>query len=288
MAGAYSGGNASIDAFLQGYSGTALRVDRGSRLAHVDRPTLSFGVALQPGILGDIGKNKKFRDSGLLARFLFAVPPSNVGDRDVRAHDPIPDEVRRAYQEKLLALLDRRTATERPDVLTLSPGALALWLDFAELIEGKMGAGRELEYLGEWLAKLPGQAARVAGLLHLAVSGGTDDALEVSADSMKRAVSLAKRSIGHGCAAFGLMGVTAAEEDAAALVKWLRNTGRHSFLVRDVQRSLRGRFPQKAKAEAAVDVLREWHVVLGETRHKAGAHGGRPTVSYVVNSRLFA
>jgi putative DNA primase/helicase len=288
LAGAYNGGNASIDAFLQGYSGTALRVDRGSRLAHVDRPALSFGVALQPGILADIGKNKKFRDSGLLARFLFVVPLSNVGERDVRAHDPIPDDIRKEYQESLIKLLGRRTDQERPDLLRLSSEALQVWLDFAAKVESRMGPGRELEHLAEWLAKLPGQAARVAGLLHLADTlGSAEGGMVVQVDSMQRAVLLAERAIGHGGAAFNLMGITPAEEDAAALLKWLKHTKRQEFLIRDVQRGLRGRFPQKAKVEHAIDVLREWNVVLCEFRQAAGASGGRPTVAYKVNPRVF-
>ena len=286
MAGAYSGGNASIDAFLQGYSGTALRVDRGSRLAHVDKPALTFCVSLQPGILADIGKNKKFRDSGLLARFLFAIPPSNVGNRDVRAKNPIPESVRADYEGNIKKLLDRRTDQAKPERLTLSTEALEVWFRFAESVEGRMGPGRELEHLSEWLAKLPGQASRVAGLLHLAKTLG-NGSTAVDEDSMKRAVALADRAIGHACGAFNAMGVTAAEDDAAAVLKWLQNTQRREFAIRDVQRGLRGRFPTSAKAELAVDALREWGVVTREYQPPSGSQGGRPPKLFVVNTKVF-
>ena len=68
MGGAHSAGSANFDVFLQGHAGSSFRVDRASRKAHVDRPAVSFGLAIQDGILADVGRNKRFRDSGLLAR----------------------------------------------------------------------------------------------------------------------------------------------------------------------------------------------------------------------------
>ena len=90
MSGMYSGGNANLDVFLQGHAGAPMRVDRADRCAHVDRPALTFGLALQPGVLADVASSPRYRDSGLLARFLLAKPQSNVGSRDVRRRWAIP------------------------------------------------------------------------------------------------------------------------------------------------------------------------------------------------------
>jgi putative DNA primase/helicase len=54
MAGIYTGGEAYVDVFLQGYSGTTVRVDRGSRTAIIDRPALTFGIGIQPQLLHDM------------------------------------------------------------------------------------------------------------------------------------------------------------------------------------------------------------------------------------------
>jgi putative DNA primase/helicase len=56
LTGQYSGGVANIDVFLQAHSGSSFRVDRASREAHVDRPALSFGLMIQPGILAEVAK----------------------------------------------------------------------------------------------------------------------------------------------------------------------------------------------------------------------------------------
>ncbi|MFM8442029.1 MAG: DUF3987 domain-containing protein [Methylococcus sp.] len=284
MAGAYSGGHASIDAFLQGHSGSPLRVDRGGRTAQVDRPALSFGLMLQPGVLGDTGKNKRFRDSGLMARFLFAVPPSNVGERDIRRRMAIPDRVRTAYQENLLKLLDDRLSNQQPEILTFAPEAEEVWTVFAETIERRHGAGRELEHLTEWTAKLSGAVARIAGLLHLAMHGGANTIIARAEVAM--AVQLGELLIAHAVAAFALMGVSKAEEDAEALIRWLKAERRDGFLLRDVQRSLRARFPRKDKIEEAIRLLEDWGVIIGRREQRAGPKGGRPTVAYLVHPHL--
>lgn len=41
MSGLYNGGAANLDVFLQGHAGTAMRVDRAGRSAHLDKPALT-------------------------------------------------------------------------------------------------------------------------------------------------------------------------------------------------------------------------------------------------------
>ena len=48
MAGLYSDGKANIDVFLQAHAGRSVRVDRGSRTVYLNKPSLSFGLAIQP------------------------------------------------------------------------------------------------------------------------------------------------------------------------------------------------------------------------------------------------
>jgi putative DNA primase/helicase len=110
MAGQYSGGSASHDVYLQGHSGSAMRVDRAGRFAHIDRPAISFGLALQPDVLAEAAKSGRFRATGLLARFLYVIPKSNVGTRDVRTHRVLPADIREAWERNLLSLLDSRAA----------------------------------------------------------------------------------------------------------------------------------------------------------------------------------
>jgi hypothetical protein len=130
LAGRYSGGIPNLDLFLQAHSGAPVRVDRGSRPSVVlDHPLLTLGLSPQPDVLRALSTKPGFRGRGLLARFLYALPQSRMGYRDL---DPrqVPDSVAARYAEGLHRLLevlpreDAEAGTVHPHVLALDGGAL--------------------------------------------------------------------------------------------------------------------------------------------------------------------
>lgn len=284
MAGLYSGGNANIDVFLQSHAGSPVRVDRADREAYLARPALSFGLALQPGILADVASNRRFRDSGLLARFLYAMPESTVGKRDVRRRVPIPEPVKSAYDAGICALLERRTLfPDTPRRLDFTDPAREVWLDLCEAIERQQGDGGKLESISDWSAKLPGAVARIAGLIELAEVGLSADSISQSAVS--RAIELAHRLIPHAQEAFAILGADAADADATALLRWIRAGHLASFKRSTCQKALEGRFRSVDRlikaAERLVrrDVLREFKEVN---------KGAPPSIWYRVNPKCLS
>jgi putative DNA primase/helicase len=224
MAGIYNGGTANIDVFLQGHAGTPMRVDRAGRAAHVDKPALPFGLLLQPDVLADVASSRHFRAPGLLARFLYAMPASNVGRRDVRKHTPIPADVRDDYKRHLFGLLEGVPGPlAAPKVLPLSDAARGVWLDLAEEIERQQEDGGRYESISDWTGKLPGAVARIAALLELAEMGLASQ--EVSQVAMERALRLGRLLIPHAQAAFGLLGTDAIDGDAAAILNGRARAG---------------------------------------------------------------
>ncbi|MBZ0090959.1 MAG: DUF3987 domain-containing protein [Sulfuricellaceae bacterium] len=284
MAGIYSGGIANLDVFLQGHAGTPMRVDRAERSAHIDKPALSFGLALQPGVMADVASSRRFRDSGLLARFLFAMPESNVGKRDVRRRVTIPEHVRAAYARGLFALLEQRPAVPgNPRIIPFTEQALDCWIDFAEEIETQQGEGGKLEGIADWSSKLPGAAARVSALLELAEVGL--HAESVSHQSVARAVELGGLLIPHAQAAFGLLGADATEADASAIVKWLRENSSGYFKRSTCQKAMEGRFRTVDKLKKALDRLVQCDVLREE---KLPNKGAPPSICYRVNPKCLS
>ena len=283
MAGMYSGGMASLDVFLQGHAGTPMRVDRAGRSAHIDKPALTFGLALQPGVLADVASSRRFRDSGLLARFLYAMPESTVGKRDVRQRLTISRMILNEYESRIFGLLEGRELTaSAPRAIGMTDDARECWLDLAEEIEQKQGERGELESICDWSSKLPGAAARVAALIELADSGV--NAPHVSLKSTESAVRLCRLLIPHARAAFGLLGADAVDADASAIVKWARETRMLSFSRRECQRAMEGRFRSVARLEKAIERL-----VLGDAARieKLANKGAPPTTMIRMNPKLF-
>ncbi|MFZ5574474.1 MAG: YfjI family protein [Pseudomonadota bacterium] len=283
MAGLYSGGQASLDVFLQGHAGSPVRVDRAEREAYLERPAMSFGLALQPGVLADVASGRRFRDSGLLARFLYAIPESNVGKRDVRRRVAIPETVARAYEHRLFELLEGRTLTpDKPTKIAFADAAREAWLDFADEIERGQGDGGKFEAITDWTSKLPGAAARIAGLIELADVGL--GAKLVSHRSVERAVELCRLLIPHAHEAFGLLGADSVDGDATAILKWVKANRLTSFKRSECQKSMEGRFRsvdrliKAAERLAQRDVLREFKLMN---------RGAPPSVCYRVNPKCF-
>ncbi len=284
MAGLYSGGNASLDVFLQAHAGSPVRVDRAEREAYLERPALSFGLALQPGIMADVASSRRFRDSGLLARFLFAIPESTVGKRDVRRRVMIPESIKGAYSAGILGLLEGRTLfPDDPKILPFTESARELWLDFADEIERHQGEGGKLESISDWTSKLPGAAARIAGLIEVAEVGLRAD--NVGEESVIRAVALARLLIPHAQEAFGLLGADTADGDAMAILRWVRAESLASFKRSTCQKAMEGRFrsvERLAKAAERLvhrDVLRE---------RKLPNKNAPPSTWYHVNPKCLA
>ncbi len=282
MAGVYSGGVASLDVFLQGHAGTAMRVDRAGRLAHVDKPALSFGLALQPGVLAEVASSRRFRDSGLMARFLFALPPSNVGQRDVRLHRPVPEHVRDEYQRRVHNLLEGWVGeVSAPTTLGLAPDALECWLVLADKIEKQQGEGGKLESISDWTSKLPGATARIAAVLALAEHG--PQVREVPLASMERAVRLATLLVAHARTAFALLGADGVDADAAAVLKWVQAGTLLEFTRRECQKAMEGRFRNVERLKKATERLEAQDVVKEFKRPNKGAP---PTTFYKVNPKV--
>ncbi|WP_077731896.1 YfjI family protein [Methylocaldum sp. 14B] len=285
MSGTYSGGIANLDVFLQGHAGSPIRVDRAGRVAHLDRPALSFGLMIQPGILADSGNQKRFRDSGLLARFLYALPESNVGTRDVRERRPVPDSVKTAWEANLLDFLNSQERPAGvPRVIPFTEDAREIWLEFAEQVEPEQRPGGRLEHIADWSSKLPGAVARIAGLLEIALNGLTADA--VGTDAVARAVLLGEALIEHALAAFALMGAVQAEEDAACVLRWIQARGLSEFTRREAQKAMESRFKSVDRLKIALRQLQDWHVLRQVERRTETR--GRPSPCCVVNPRILS
>lgn len=87
FAGRYANGVPNLDLLLQAYEGSPVRVDRTSRSILLPQPLLTISIAPQPDVLSSFSKHREFRGRGLVARFLYALPPSPLGQR---SHHTIP------------------------------------------------------------------------------------------------------------------------------------------------------------------------------------------------------
>lgn len=281
MAGRYAQGVPNIDLYLQAHAGDAVRVDRGSKPpVLMDAPQLSIALAVQPDVLDKMSTKPGFQGRGLLGRFLYAVPPSGLGER----HGNGPQMngfTEMEYESRITGLLEAGQAAEDPSLIHLSAEAREVAQAFSKSVEQDLGHQGRFEHCPDWAGKLPGAVARIAALFHLARHGAGGAQSEVSVEDMKAAVDTGKALASHALAVYGAMGADPGIEDAKVILRWLRRHAWSEFTPRDVQQNHKSRFPRVRDMDPALEVLTERGYIRARTAQ--GGTPGRPSREFAVN-----
>jgi len=290
--GRYNAGTPNIDIYLQSHAGDAVRVDRGSReQISMDCPTLTLGLCPQPSILTDLAEKPVFRGRGFLARFLYVLPTTLMGYRQFNAA-PVHYKTTKQYEDKIKLLADVVMVPNdeeqiKPHVITLSPESTSLWRSFALEIESLLRDGNRLQFMRDWAGKLPGAAARVAGLMHcMEHAGGSPWDVPVHQDTVKNALALSRMLLSHAEKAFDLMGSDESLKAARDVWSWIERKKLTEFTERDCHYALKGKYKTKNKLKPAFLSLVEHNYIEPKPRDKNKP--GRPPSKYTVNHKITA
>ena len=247
MAGRYSGDRKpNLGVYLKGHAGDDLRIDRVSRPPEfVREPALTVGLAVQPDVLRGLVDQPGFRGRGLLARFIYSIPTSLVGYRQLHP-DPVPLKVTRGYGDLIRDALRLQPVPScegpAPHVLRLDAEARAELDRFRKSVELQLREDGELAMLKDWGSKLPGAVCRIAGIFHGLIHARSGDPSQtpINAETMLCAISIGEYAIPHARAAFFEMGADPAVGLARRLTAWLVEGELRNFSRRDAFNALRG------------------------------------------------
>jgi putative DNA primase/helicase len=188
------------------------------------RMTLSLAVQSAP-LLEFISRTGEIaRDSGFLARFLFAMPESTMGTRYVdrqRACGKATGAGLAAFDRRIREILDVPvTLTEAGGLtcfqLSMTPEAWTVWADYYDETEMALGRGRVLHDVRDVAGKSAENAARLAALFQW-FSGGR----VIEASTMRGAVLLARWHLREARRFFGDAALSNDLTDAARVREWL-------------------------------------------------------------------
>lgn len=290
MAGRYSNGIPNIDVFLKGHSGDTLRIDRRGRSEFVQQPALTIGLTVQPDVIGGLAKNPGFRGRGLLARFLYSLPQSIVGCRQI---DPqsLSDQHRKQFRRaiKLLAEIEPiadRQGEPAPRLLYLTAEANALLKEFEHDLEPRLADDGELGALADWAGKLAGAVVRLAAVLWLIdrAENLSPWPERIEADAMRRAIAIGQYLTQHARVAFAEMGADGNIENAKRVLRWIEKTATREFTRRDAHQAHRSRFKTVDEIDPALDLLESHNYIrplieAGDNRRP----GRKASQGYAVN-----
>jgi replicative DNA helicase len=294
MTGRYTGERPNIEVYLHGHAGDKIVVDRVKRASEtIWSPALTIGVAAQPDAIRALVGQSDLAARGLLARFLFALPASNIGFREVDV-PPLGRDARAHYALTVRSLLalpddhDERGRT-RPWNLTLSADARRRDLDFRARTEARQRPEGDLAAMPEWGAKFAGSTLRIAGLLHLATHADdpTPWTTPIADLTLERAIFLGEEYLApHAALAFGTMTEGVALRSARRLLEWCRRNRAQKVTPREAMRALGGRGKRAEVCDPALEVLVD-HGWIRPLEIEPTGRPGRPRdVLYAVHPRV--
>lgn len=295
MAGRYSANSEpNLDVYLKAHAGEPLRVDRvGREPDYVPRPALTIGLAVQPGVIARLAEKPQFRERGLPARFLFGLPFTFVGRRQI-APPAMPEAVRAAYHATITVMLQLPHFVDAqgdplPKDLELTPEAEQLVQRFEERLEPRLGDGGDLEHIADWAGKLVGATCRIAGLFHVSVFAAQKHPWDVPvpAPTIVAAIQIAENFlIPHALTAFAAMGADPDLETAKKILRWIERADVKICSLRDIHQDLRKHDLTNAMVESGVILLidHDYLRLLPERSNEPERTTGRPrSPQYVVN-----
>lgn len=156
---------------------------------------VALHLMMQPAVAELLLGNGLIEGQGFLARCLICWPNSTAGTRLYRAVDLSTDADLAAYSRQIserlraaLPLAEARRNELSPRDLRLSVDAKALWTEFHDDIETRLGPEGDLAPIKAFAAKLAEQAARIAGVLALFRD---EHAVEIDLDTMQGGIRIA-------------------------------------------------------------------------------------------------
>ncbi|MGD2169929.1 MAG: YfjI family protein [Chlamydiota bacterium] len=286
LAGRYSSGIPNLDLFLKSHSGASARVNRtGREPDFLEKAILTMGLTPQPEVLKKLGTSPSFRGRGLLGRFLYALPNSSLGMRELNA-PPLPIEVQQSYNDVIEAILSHQTEAKSHHALHLTEKAYDKWLNYSRVIEIKMGEGGPFELITDWAGKLPGQIARMAALIHIARYAYVKPWLEkISEKDMLAAIKIGHFFAEHAIAVFDLMETDPSIEGVRVILRWIEKNKLSQFTFRDCHYAHKSRFKKAIDMESCIKILED-KFYIQEQEVKKQPH--RNSRIFIVNEKLFS
>jgi replicative DNA helicase len=294
LAGRYTGGAPNFDVILKGHSGDTLRVDRRGRSEHVPQPALTIGLTVQPDVIRGLVDKPGFRGRGLIGRFLYSIPKSTIGRRQIDSQ-PLENEVRHIYKNNVKVLAQLEPAQDYEGLpaarmLYLTAEANALLKQFEAELEPQLAEDGALGAMADWAGKLAGAVVRIASILHLAEH--TQNLAHwpgrVAAETTSRAIAIGHYLIPHARAAYAEMGAGTQIENAKHVLRWVERTGQRSFTKREAHQAQKGRFKKVTDIEPALELLEAHGYVRGRIDGTDRRPGRRPSQVFDVNPFLFS
>jgi replicative DNA helicase len=273
MTGKYSD-RANLEVYLKAWSGDTIQVDRVNREPeYVQKPALTIGLTVQPMVIRRLANKPELAGRGLTARFMYSLPPSNVGHRDMTRRRTDRKHQQTIYDAALINLHTQLANYITPGTISLNEHDVTRFYNWRDHIEKRRAEGKDLHPMAEWSTKLEASVLRLAGILHLADGGAHHGTINNGV--LDRCLEIADYWIEHAFAVHDLWGTDDSLASARIILAWAHRENITTFTGSDVQKKLRSQFKRIADVVDPIALLveRGWVRPLFDGPLKVGQRG---------------
>jgi len=221
---------------------------------------------------------------GLLGRFLYSIPQSFIGHRQIDMPGVLPT----THMDYLNTIKGLYTATHKLPtcrVVDLDNDAKMVFRQFQINVESSLAPGGDLDAISEWGGKLSGAVGRIALILHALKHPEAPEANDIDLETMKNAISLGNYFKTQAIATFDLMGSDPIFQKARKTTEWFCRHGYSEFTQRELHQALRGQFKLASELVPILALLVERGYIMPIHITNEGP-GRNPSPLFAVNPQL--
>jgi hypothetical protein len=236
---------------------------------NLNKPYLSICLAGQPYILENLMANQAFMMSGLVARFIYCFPKTNIGMRKYET-EPIPHKVSDMYGRMIKFLLSKKFEKPRESEICLSfdEYARANFADYFDRVIEPMQT-TDFAECRDWGGKYHGLILRIGGILHCVTcftKGLNPESEKVSVDTLCHAIDLADYYKEQAIFAYGLREIDNEVVKAEHILKKIRAKYIREIKQRDLYRMCRCKYFNSVQDfEKSLELLEEYGYIYRES-----------------------
>lgn len=263
FSGRYSNNIPNLDLLLKSWNGETYISDRATKGTIVlKKPYMSICLACQPYVFESMINNSAFRGSGLIVRFVYCFPVSNIGSRRYDTQ-PVPKEVAENYKKLVYKLLSDKFNyhDEKKLYLHLDSKAYQEFVDYYNNhIEKQLIT--DMAFCKDWGGKYHGLILRLCGIIHCvkcALNGENPVEIRVDMDTFCNAVEISEYFREQAIYAYSLGDVDIATIKAEKVLNKIRSKHIQQIRQNDLHHLCRCTLFKNAQDfNETVDMLEEY------------------------------
>ena len=276
FSGRYSNNVPNLDLLLKSWNGETYISDRATRGSIVlKKPYMSICLACQPYVFDSMINNSAFRGSGLIARFVYCFPVSNIGSRRYDT-SPVPENVAESYKSLVYKLLSKKFKyhDEKELYLHFDSKAYGEFVQYYnDYIEPQLVT--DMAFCKDWGGKFHGLILRLCGIIHCvkcALNDANPIENRVGSDTFCNAIGIAGYFREQAIYAYSLGDIDIGTVKAERVLNKIRSKHITDIRQNDLYKICRCTlFKNAADFGETMDMLEEYNYLHRETIQ--GANG---------------